>query len=202
MAYQGVKFRTVFRSHDAPSHPKLEELKKWCSLFQKTGLTPAYESGTYGNLSFRSEDFEQGFIITGSCLGRKDELEDRCFVEVASVDGKAGIVYAIGTREPSSEAMLHAAIYDKRSEVNAVFHGHCDKILQSAEKLGLPVTEKEEAYGTKELVDSVMKILGNKQFVIMRNHGFISIGGSMEEAGSAALDMLKKCSPGRTAEDR
>ena len=92
-------------------------------------------------------------------------------------------VYATGTRHPSSESMLHYAIYRQRPDVNAVFHGHCSELLQSATLLGITETEKKEPYGTIELVNSVLKISEKDNFLIMKKHGFISLGNSIKEAG-------------------
>ena len=41
----------------------------------------------------------------------KLELNDDHFVTVHGCDFEKGIVYASGTRDPSSESMLHYAIY-------------------------------------------------------------------------------------------
>ncbi len=193
MSYQGVKFRTEMIDQEAPSDCRLEELKKWCTVFHEKGLAPPYEGGSCGNLSFRIKEGELPFIITGSRIGIKLDLKNDCFVIVVSCDLENKITKVKGTRDPSSEAMLHFAIYQKRPDVNAVFHGHCREISSNAKRLGIPVTKKEEHYGTLELVKRVLDILDKNPFLEMKNHGFISMGKTMEEAGELALKMCKRC---------
>ena len=184
-------FSTILRRSSAPGFDRMERLKVWCREFQQRGLTPVYELGTLGNLSFRVKPWSADhFVITGTKLGLKDQLTDESFAEVICCDEYKHIVYAHGTREPSSEAFLHRIIYYSRPDVNAIFHGHCDTILEAARGLGIPVTAKEEPFGTQALARAVQRILGDETFVIMRNHGFISLGSDMDQAGNTAIDVL------------
>ena len=119
-------------------------------------------------------------------------MSDRRFSRVESVDLEKGIVYAHGKNKPSSEAMLHYSIYKARPEINAIFHGHYDDFERLSEKLGIPVTKKEEPYGTMQLVDRVIDILDDHKFLQMKNHGFIALGEDMDEAGNLTLEMYEK----------
>jgi len=176
MAYEGVKYRTVMLGTELPEDPRLPLLKHWCKLFHENDFSPLYDGGSFGNLSMRCD---RGFIITASNTGL-DKISDDGFVLVSRIED--GVVYATGQKKPSSEAMVHKAIYDARPEINAVFHGHCEEISRNAERLGIPITSKEEPYGTRALVDRVLERLeGN--FLEMQNHGFISLGKTLDEAG-------------------
>ena len=190
MSYHGVKFKTVFLDDIAPSDTQIDKLKYWCRIFHEKNLAPPYEGGSFGNLSYRLGD-SNSFIITGSKIGLKDNLLDEHFVRVESYDRKKYILNVRGVREPSSESFLHSAIYTNRKDINAIFHGHCPAILAQAEKLGLISTKREEPYGTSELVDSVLEILGENNFVIMKNHGFLSLGPTPDEAGEVTIKILK-----------
>ncbi|MBI5218476.1 MAG: class II aldolase/adducin family protein [Bacteroidia bacterium] len=185
--YEGVKFKTIFTGNDVPKDERLIQLKHWAMIFAERNLAPSDETGSAGNLSFRINKGENQFIITGSKIELKNALENDSFVTVTNCDIEKGIVYAKGIREPSSESMLHYAIYKQRPYVNAVFHGHCDEILNATEKLMLPETLKYESYGTLELINSVTEILGKESFIIMKNHGFLAIAGSVQEAGYITL---------------
>lgn len=193
MAHQGVKFRTEIVSKAIPKDPRIEELKYWCREFHRYNLTPLHESGSCGNLSFRLENGKDQFIITGSRIGLKDALPDNCFVKVSSVDLETGIVSAHGTREPSSESMLHFAIYRQRKDVNAMFHGHSQEILSCVNKLRIPETKQEEPYGSIKLVQSVLEVLDNKSFLTIKKHGFISLGRTMKKAGELTLQIYREC---------
>ncbi len=181
--YKGVKFKTILDNAEAPVDSRLDELRYWCKVFHEKNLAPSYPDGSFGNLSFRIKPEENIFIITGSRIGLKEALSNDCFVKVTRCDMNECTVFATGTRDPSSESMLHYAIYRQRPDVNAVFHGHCNELLQSAALLGITETEKEEPYGTIELVNSVLKISEKDNFLIIKKHGFISLGNSMKEAG-------------------
>ncbi len=184
-----IRFNTIFVSDEIPSDAKIEELKEWCERFQKNGLTPEIEGNYTGNLSFRSEE---GFIITASGLKNKENLSSDCFVYVKSYDEQSNTVYVEGKRQPSSEAVMHFLIYKAREEINAIFHGHNEAIIMNAEKFKLPVTEKEHEPGSIELAKEVLRALGDRNLIVIKNHGFISLGKTMKEAGKQALATLRR----------
>jgi len=175
------KFKTNFISRDIPNDLNLDKLKYWANEFLKQGLAPDYGEGAYGNLSCRADS---GFIITATRFG----LKDQNYVKIVSVDYKNKTVSAEGEKEPSSESLLHYAIYQRRPEVSAIFHGHYEQILKDKR---FPCTKKEEKYGTIELVDSVLEVLGQNNFIIMKNHGFLSLGKTMDQAGQRAFNETK-----------
>ena len=185
------KFKVIFNSNDTPSDKRLEELKKWCRIFHEKDLAPPYCGGSYGNLSFRKEPRKTPFIITGTNIGLKDNLSDDKFAEVTGIDIENMTVYATGKISPSSESLLHFAIYEARHEINAVFHGHSNELLERYKDLNIASTEKEEDYGSKDLVRRVLNILGDNNIIIMKGHGFISLGKTMEEAGNTISEVIK-----------
>ncbi len=182
--YAGTKFRTVFARRAVSGDERLGQLLKWCRRWAVLGLV----GDTVGNLSFRTVN---GFIInrTAGDLGGITRQE---FVEVLEADRDARELTVAGLYEPSSESLMHAGIYVARPEMNAVFHGHSEKLLAAAERLGLPVTTREQPYGTPELVAEILDMLGGHKFVIMRQHGFVSLGRTMDEAGNQAEEISKR----------
>jgi ribulose-5-phosphate 4-epimerase/fuculose-1-phosphate aldolase len=190
--YIGVKFKTVFLSSESKYEDSLPELIKWCNLFGEHGLAPYYSGGSFGNLSFRQEKGKSPFTITATGVDLNGILQGDAFVHVSECDFTNEIVYVYGQKNPSSESMLHAAIYNQRNDVMAVFHGHCDLILAYAKDLIIPVTEKECPYGSLELVKSVLTISAEQKFLVIKNHGFVSIGPSMSDTGQLALEILNK----------
>jgi len=189
----GVKFDTKFIGKTVPVDPRLEELKFWCGEFHRRNFAPPYGEFSQGNLSFRLKEGENAFIITGSQVGWKDRLSDDKFVTVTGCDLSRGVVYAAGLRDPSSESMMHFAIYQRRPGIQAVFHGHSREVLSSPGKLAIRETREKRPYGSLELVESVLEILDQETFVVLKKHGFISMGGTMREAGELAIRIHRMC---------
>lgn len=195
-----VKFNVEFFSESFAYDERIEELSEWCFRFNENGLTPSF-NGTgrsLGNLSFRIAPDRPCFIITGSTLDSKDQLEHYDFVKVLDAASERMLVRAEGKRDPSSESIMHYKIYKSRKDVGAVFHGHDREITAGAELLRVPETSREELPGTVELMRQVMRILGNNNFIVMKNHGFLSLGRDMDEAGDLALNIKKKINTLRT----
>jgi len=188
--YAGVKFTTVYKHKAAPQHPDLEKLKDWCRLFHEKGLAPPYPGGSYGNLSFRTS--RNSFIITGTCIGLKDALNNDCFVEIHDCDAESKEIMVTGMRPPSSETFMHYTIYKNRPDVMAIFHGHNQQITENASALNIPETAREVPYGTVELAESALTILGTNNFIVIKAHGFVSMAKDMETAGQQACDWLER----------
>jgi len=191
--YSGTKFKTIFKERreiakgqDNELTWQIEDLIRWCEVFSKSGLAPRCEGGYAGNLSIRTSD---GFIITAAGSNLASITKEQ-FTEVSGVDIFKKEVTASGLKEPSSESFIHHEIYKIRDDVNAVFHGHDSLVLRHNDKLKIPITEKEKAYGTIELMSEVINVLNKNisvNYILIKNHGFISIGKSMDEAGEVAL---------------
>ena len=173
-----IRFNTVLVSDHIIRDARVEELKKWCGVFQRRDLTPVFEGNYTGNLSFRVKD---GFVITASGLKSKENLTDESFVYVKTYNEKSNTFYIEGKKKPSSESIMHQLIYGSNKEVNAVFHGHNDLIVAYAKKMGFAVTEKEYESGTLELAKEVLKVLADNKLVVLRNHGFVCMGKTMEQ---------------------
>jgi ribulose-5-phosphate 4-epimerase/fuculose-1-phosphate aldolase len=188
MAYHGVKFKTNILGEAYPIPENIEELASWCNCFAQNGLAPTHSGGTYGNLSIRVKD---GIVISATSLDLSKKLQASDFVYVNSCNYESFEMTVFGNRPPSSETPIHWSLYTLRPEINAVFHGHHDDLLRLSTELSIPETESEQAYGSISLVHEIIK-LANYDFFNMKNHGFISVGKTMKEAGELALKQLEK----------
>lgn len=183
--YVGTKFRTRFARRAAPrAGAGIEVLVEACRRLARAGLAPAGA----GNASVRRE---KGFLVTRTAadLGA---LRPDDFVEVLSCDLDRAELVVAGLHEPSSESMLHAGVYTARPDVGAVLHGHSDRLLERAEQLVLPVTERERPYGTAELVAEVLRALGGHGFLVIRGHGFLALGETPAAAERRITDVLAR----------
>jgi hypothetical protein len=184
---QVTKFKTNFVSEDIPDDKGIEDLKKWCNQFLKNKLI-TLDNNPLG-LSFRTED---GIVITGNKL--KDGLSNNSFVSVLNYDVYKNSLFVEGILEPSPEAVMHYLIYNTRFEVNAIFCGNGDSIIKHAKELKLVETSEEIPSGTVELANEVLDVLGNNNFIVIKNYGFLSLGKTMKESGELALKIHQKAS--------
>ncbi len=187
--YVGVRFAVVFESKEPPKDEKIEELIKWCRLYDELSLAPSYGQGSGGNLSFRTG---AGFVITGTktFLGTVRQ-EDLVLVEKIDWECDRPTIHVHGLKEPSSESMLHDALYKINPEVNCIMHGHDRIVMEHVEQLGVPVTKEERPYGSVALMEEVLSLMPTN-YLVMKNHGIISMGKTIDEAGQLSLKYHEK----------
>ncbi len=168
-----------------------EKVFKVCQEMQKAALV----LGSSGNASLRIEDTGT-FAISPSNV----DYSGMCANDVLIIDSKGKVLQ--GDRNPSIEWQLHLAIYDARSDVNAIIHSHC-LYASALAILGLPLPPIIEeavrnlggqievaAYGltgTKKLAQNVVKALGPRNAALMANHGAVCCGPSVDAALHNAL---------------
>lgn len=102
-----------------------------------------------------------------------------------------------GELAPSSELQLHVAVYRARPDTRAVIHAHAAYATACAVAgLDIPplVDEmvialgggvKMAEYGfpsSRELADNAVVALGDRKAALLRNHGLLATGGSLDEA--------------------
>ena len=151
-------------------------------------------SGTSGNVSARLPDAL--FAITP--MGRS--YEGMSADDIVVVDGD---LYPVeGDLMPSSESLLHVAIYEARPDVGGIVHTHA--VYSSAVAvagLGIPpiVDEMVVVLGgeirvseyappaSEELAERVCAALGNRDAALIRNHGAVGVGATPEDALDASI---------------
>ncbi|MDK9708019.1 MAG: class II aldolase/adducin family protein [Desulforhopalus sp.] len=190
--YKGVKFnyKQVAKSFTTAQEPLLQ-LNRWAYLFSQLGLTPVHSEGAYGNHSYRTGS--SSFIITKSGMVPTEDVDEDSFAHIIAFENSANCFLFEGPSIPSSETLLHGLIYTSSPYITAILHGHCSLFLKYATALDLPITRTFHPYGTRELAESALDIINTStRFFILRDHGFVALGESMEEAGNLTLDILTK----------
>jgi len=183
------QFEPLHRDLWVTPHPEADRLAAWCAAFDREGLTPDVGGASAGNLSVRTA---RGFLITASRTASKRALVADDFVEVIRVEvfGTArGVVHfhARAGLVPSSDTLMHHAIYCARTDVAAVFHGHDPSVLAAGTALGVPVTGRETPYGSLEDASETARELAGHDYIIRKNHGFVACGRDLDHAGRLAL---------------
>jgi len=148
---------------------------------------------TSGNVSARITGTDGGILmaVTASSIGYENMALDD--VVVVTLEGDP----VLGEAIPSTESLMHAAIYASRPDVGAVVHIHSvyasalavagravpALIDEMVLYLGDSVQVAEYAFpGTEELAEYVVTALGDRNAVLLRNHGAVGVGGTMAEA--------------------
>jgi len=142
--------------------------------------------GTAGNLSVRVGDH---LVVTGSGTDLGDLTSAR--LTVVDLDGTV----LDGDLAPTSELPLHLAIY-RATDAAAIAHAHSPSSIAvgathdvlppvhyATVPLGGVVRVAEYAtFGTSELAANVLAALAGRSAALMRNHGSVAHGASIEQA--------------------
>ncbi len=139
------------------------------------------------------------YWIKASGLGLDEVTAD----DVVLVDLEGQLVWGQG--RPHSELPIHAEIYRARPDVMAVVHTHppyatafaaSDVPLRPVSHEGalfwpdVPrYTFTTDLVVTKEQGEALAKTLGSARACLMRNHGIVTVGSSVEEAALFALQL-------------
>ncbi len=186
--YVGRKFTTEFIKKDFKRDNEfIRHMITSARMLKAYDLTP----GTTGNISIMTCD---GMYIKagGKSLG---DLTPEDIVFVADYKKSENKAIVKGSNEPSSETPMHWLIYHKFPRASAIVHVHDMVVLEnieSVERNRIKITEKEADYGTLEQTDEVLNALLYDEYVVIKNHGSISIGNTIEYATKQAIDAHKK----------
>lgn len=152
--------------------------------------------GTSGNVSVRVGN---GMLITPSTVTYED-LTPSDLVAMA-LDGS--VQSPVGAR-PSTEWRLHAAIYEHRTDVQAVLHAHPQYATALAcLRRGIPsfhymvaVAGGEDircseyaTVGTSALARAAVAALEGRRACLLANHGIVACGASPAEALALAVEV-------------
>jgi L-fuculose-phosphate aldolase len=153
--------------------------------------------GASGNLSVRCGEL---VVVTPSAVDY-DDLEPE-LVCVVALDGSQ----VAGTLPPTTELPMHLAVYERTSAA-AVVHTHSPYATALATvvdvvppihyliaTLGGPV--RVAAYvtpGTPDLADAIVGALEDRSAVLLRNHGALTTGDTLDEAYARSLTLEWLC---------
>jgi len=169
-------------------------LRKKLILIARKAYEHRLMTGTWGNLSARVDGNK--ILITPS--GFEKDLLKASDLLLMNLDGKI----LRGKWNPSIETPMHTHIYRVRDDVHGIVHTHSHYAtvfavrgelippltVEFAAVIGheIPVTKYVRA-GTKEAAEETVKTLGNGRAVLLKNHGVVAVGESIEEAYHVAL---------------
>ncbi|WP_297410839.1 class II aldolase/adducin family protein [Naasia sp.] len=173
-----------------------EDLARLGAQLYQRGLV----SSTGGNASVRRSST---VLITPT--GRS--LADLSPEELVEVDSRGD---ATGSGRPSKEVPFHLGIYRARPEVNCVIHGHSPYAVAASTLLSPHPVNAFPVYtagylarvgrlplipyfssGSAELAAAVSEVAtGDTKAILLQNHGFITVGDTIESAFNTADELL------------
>ena len=175
-----------------------EQIIETCLWLQEKELV----IGTWGNVSMR---IDHSIILTPSKISY-DILAPE---DMVTIDYEGHVIE--GFRIPTSERELHRLIYLARPDVNCVIHYHpvfASAICATGEGIPPILEEMSQVLGgevsiTPEYIDAgehkalgeaAVKCMGQKNAVLLRNHGPVCVGIDLEYAKIACLVLEKAAS--------
>jgi len=170
-----------------------------CVRLEAEGILP--ESS--GNVSVRlpPEDGRELFAITPSSIPYRRLRPEQVLV----IDYEKKVVDGEG--HPSSETNAHLAAYRARADVGAVIHshspyasacavaGHDIPPLLDEQVVGLGggvLVAKFGMSASEELANNAVEALGDRQAVLLRSHGVLGVGRTLDEV-MAVVGQVERC---------
>lgn len=156
-------------------------------------------AGTWGNISARVPGTDLVAVTPSGRDYRSLGPEDIVVTDLAGNTVAGGL-------KPSSELPLHLAIYAGRPDIGAIVHTHSvfASALAAARRPLPPIIEdlvqlaggtievaRYALPGTAELAAHTVAALGDRQAVLLANHGVVGCGGALPEA-LTACELVEK----------
>jgi L-fuculose-phosphate aldolase len=171
---------------------------KTAQMLEEKGLV----IGSSGNVSMSTKNGNGKEVIAITPSGRYYESMNPEDIVIIDFNG----VCIEGEYEPSTEKMLHIGIYKARKDIHAIVHSHSIYgSIVSVSGMDIPVVTEDQVeclgggiklatyalHGSAKLVENVISALGNRNAVIMANHGTLCVGKNVKEA-FINCEMLEK----------
>ena len=174
-----------------------------CRILAKLGLFKE----TTGHVSARSRD-RRTMMIRGRGRDESGLVYTRPNdIVIADFEG-APLERRDGLKTPN-EACIHGEIYKRRPEVGGVVHAHPPSIVLTSMAgielrpifggydpqgmrlavNGIPLYESSLTLHTVEQVHEMFKVMGDSDVCVLRGHGIVVVGKSLEEATVRAIKL-------------
>jgi L-fuculose-phosphate aldolase len=156
-----------------------------------------------GHVTLRTPDDPGRILMKAGGMGLEEMTPEN--IVTINIEGEK----VAGTHQRHNEVFIHTEIMRVRPEIQSVVHTHAPfsvifsslgKPLQpvghpgSAFADGLPVfSETTDLIVTQDLGKAVARCLGEHQALLLRNHGIVTCGRTLEEAIYLAIVLENAC---------
>jgi L-fuculose-phosphate aldolase len=157
----------------------------------------------WGHISARLPDNPNRFLMKPGCIGVEEMTQDN----IITVDIEGEKVSGAWPRH--NEVYIHSEVLRARADINCVIHTHPEHVVAFS-SLGKPLAAISNdgtmfsagvpvfSETTDLIVDqgrgkAVARTLGQAGILILRNHGLVAAGRTIEEAVFLAIKLEKAC---------
>lgn len=196
-----ISGKPEFESFDIERKYRKERLTASLRLFAQYG----FDEGIAGHITVRDPEYPDYFWVNpfGLYFGLLKTSDLIC------VDLDGMIVEGKDKKLNHAAFVIHAAIHKARPDVHAAVHAHSmyGRIFSATGRMIRPLTiEATPFYNDHVLFDSIggivseveegneiAKSLGNKKAAILKNHGLLTVGESVESAVWWFIALERSC---------
>lgn len=178
-----------------------EKLARACRIvFRETPLPDPF-----GHISLRVS--ENKILILGHVHDEGRSLEDALPEDIVLIDSNGKVLE--GKSHPPEEKVIHTAIYRARKDINSVVHAHpqlavafsvVDKEIlpitlgSTIFYKGVPIVDVGGSWITSEAHGkALVEKLGDRNAALLRGHGSVTAGRTLEEACFITIALEKAC---------
>ena len=157
----------------------------------------------WGHISARLPDGSGRFLMKPGCIGLEELTADN--IITVDIEGEK----TAGAWPRHNEVYIHSEIMRARPDVNSVLHTHPEQAIAFSSlgkplaamsndgtmfSAGVPIfSETTDLIISQERGKAVAKALGQGGVVILRNHGIVTAGRTIEEAVFLAIKLERAC---------
>ena len=157
----------------------------------------------WGHISARLPDDPGKFLMKPGCIGVEEMTDDN--IITVNIEGDK----VAGEWPRHNEVYIHSEVLRARPDVNCVIHTHPEHVIAFSSlgkplapisndgtmfSAGVPVfSETTDLIINQERGKAVARTLGQGSIMILRNHGLVAAGRTIEEAVFNAIKLEKAC---------
>lgn len=196
-----VAQKQIFESIEVERRHRKERLTASLRLFAQYG----FDEGIAGHITVRDPEHEHYFWVNpfGIYFGLLKTSDLIC------VDTEGNIIEGKDKKLNHAAFVIHAAIHKARPDIHAAVHAHSiyGRIFSATGRMIRPLTiEATPFYKDHILFDSIggivseveegneiARALGNKKAAILRNHGLLTVGETVDSAVWWFIALERSC---------
>jgi L-ribulose-5-phosphate 4-epimerase len=157
----------------------------------------------WGHISARLTDNPNRFLMKPGCLGIEEMTDDN--IITCDIEGEK----TAGDWPRHNEVYIHSEVMRARPDVMCVIHTHPEHAIAFSSlgkelspmsndgtmfSAGVPIfSETTDLIINQARGKAVAKALGDRSAVILRNHGIVTAGRTIEEAVFVAIKLERAC---------